>query len=277
MSEEATAFARHDENPFPIVPDDTADIAEARIPDETGAGADSEPTATPEPSAGEDPNFDEPAEHDGGQIGPIVGAVLAPDSRQFLRALIVHLVGASDDASLGIALSRLGQALAEDRHDEGLTFQNLVDALDRGRLDDIALHHLTPIVAAFVARLVAGANSPNAVPGDSETLHQLVSAAEALVAETFEAGGSRAWRRLPRFAATIAERAAQRELPLGAVAEMLPRLGARFGLTQRDPGSRGTVVSITDDLRGDPPRGAAADEPRRMVISGPVEIVILDR
>jgi hypothetical protein len=187
------------------------------------------------------------------------------------------LVAAGDDASLGIALSRLGQALAEDRHDDGLTFQNLVDALDRGRLGDTALRHLAPIVAAFVARLVAGENSPIAIAGDSDAPRQLVSAAEALVAETLEAGGSRAWRRLPRFAATIAERAAQRELPLGAVAEMLPRLGVRFGLTPRELGARGSVVSITDHLRGDPPRGAAADEPRRMVISGPVEIVILDR
>jgi hypothetical protein len=183
------------------------------------------------------------------------------------------VMASADDASLGIALSRLGQALAEDRQDDGLTFQALVDALDRGRLDEAALLGLTPIVAAFVARLVIGETSP----GDGEATRQLAIAADTVVGETLAAGGSRAWRRLPRFAATIAERSAQRELPLGAVAEMLPRLGARFGLTRPGPAGRGTVVSLTDDLRGAPPRGAAADEPRRMVISGPVEIVILDR
>lgn len=259
MSEEAAAFARHDENPFPIVPDDTADTAEAASASETAA--DPEPAAAPEPE-------------DGDITNPVTAAVLAPNTRQFLRALMALLIGGStDDASLGIALSRLGQALAEDRQDEDLTFQALVDALDRGRVEEAGLHGLAPIAAAFVARLVAG----DAASGDADALHQLVAAAETMVGAALEAGGTRAWRRLPRFAATIAERAAQRGLPLGAVAEMLPRLGARFGLTRHEPAGRGTVVSTTDDLRGDSPRGAAADEPRRMVISGPVEIVILDR
>jgi hypothetical protein len=265
MSEEVAAFARNDENPFPIVPDDLADATEVSAefapPGETGFDPEPEPTATPEAESHE-------------AADPVAAAILAPDSRHFIRALIGRLIaGSGDDTSVGIVLSRLGQALAEDRQDEHLTFQSLVDALDRGRVEEAALRDLTPIIAAFVARLVARETSP----ADGEALPQFVAAAESVVGETLESGGSRAWRRLPRFAATIAERAAQRELPLGAVAEMLPRLGARFGLTRREPAGRGTVISLTDDLRGDPPRGAAADEPRRMVISGPVEIVILDR
>ncbi|HEY1797183.1 MAG TPA: hypothetical protein VGG57_13820 [Stellaceae bacterium] len=263
MSEEAAAFARHDDNPFPIVPDDAADAAEATMPDDTGA--DPNPATTPEP---EEHGFTDRIIPD-----PIIGAIRAPDSRQFIRALITHTMAAADDASLGIALSRLGHALAEDGQDEALTFQTLVDDLGRGRVDQAALRGLTPVIVAFVARLVAGGNPSD----DAEALRHLAAAAETVVGETLEAGGSRAWRRLPRFAATIADRAAQRELPLGAVADMLPRLGGRFGLTRNEPAGRGTVISLTDDLRGDPPRGAAADEPRRLVISGPVEIVILDR
>src|SRR5690349_18911147 len=182
MSEEAAAFARHDESPFPIVPDDAADAAD--IPPPGQSATDSEPGS--------------PGNLDGsGPADPIVATVLSADSRQFVRALISQVLAAADDAGLGIALSRLGQALAEDWRDETLTFQSLVDGLDRGRLDEAALRRLVPIVAAFVTRRVTGEMAPD----EPEALHRLLSAAQTVVEETLAAGGSRQWRRLPRFAA----------------------------------------------------------------------------
>jgi hypothetical protein len=103
-------------------------------------------------------------------------------------------------------------------------------------------------------------------------------AAEELSAAALAAGGARSWRRLPDIAATIGERAARRGLSPTALAAALPRLAARFGLSAHDDGERVAVIAATNHPRGASPRGeAAAEEPRRMVISGPVEIVILDR
>jgi hypothetical protein len=124
-------------------------------------------------------------------------------------------------------------------------------------------------VAAFLARIAAkdrlvGRHDPAAVEA-------LFRSAEAMVASSLEAGGTSAWRRLPKAAAAIRVRVAQREFPLDVLAEALPRLVARFGLAPRE-----RVVTNSELPRGDRPRGEAA-EPRRMVISGPVEIVILDR
>ncbi len=262
--EQAAAFAPHDDNPFPIVPDDTADAvdaAEPMTPDEIGFD--------PEPAAATVPE-------DHGVTDPTITAIRAPDSRQFLRALIALTIGAADDASLGITLSRLGQALADERQDEALTFQTLVDELDRGRVDEAALGSSAPTIAAFVARLVTGENASD----DAEALSRLVAAAETIVGETLEAGGSRAWRRLARFAVTIggAEprsarcRSARSRTCCRVLAPGSDLHAARAG---RPPV---TVISLTDDLRGDPSSRSGGGLSRvGFVISGPVEIVILDR
>jgi hypothetical protein len=268
MSEQAAASARQSEpgDPFPIVPDDVIEIAQS-------GGGNPPGDADPEP---DDPPLEarpEPGDDTRSDAGPLAGTLLASDSQQFLRHLIGFAAGelqkgSGDGAVFGVLLARLGLALAGN-HDEELAFQDLVGMLDRHRLGKAALHRAAPIVAAFLARIaakdrLAGRHDPAAVEG-------LFRSAEATVASSLEAGGTSAWRRLPKAAAAIRVRAAQREFPLDALAEALPRLVARFAL-----GPRERVVPNSELPRGDHPRGEAA-EPRRMVINGPVEIVILDR
>lgn len=265
MSEEASAFARHDEggDPFPIVAEDAA-ATEAAIAPQSEAAVE----ATTDDARRETDD-------------PDVVASLSRDGRQFLVALISRLAdkaqhAAGDRAALGIALSRLGQGLADDANQQVL-FQSLVDALDRRRPGPTALREVVPVIAAFLARSVGAQALQDASESNPGEATALFGAAEDVVAAALEAGCSRAWRRLPDIAATVASRAADRAVPLGALAEALPRLAARFGSWPRDTADYTGIVSITDHPRGDPPRGGAADEPRRMVISGPVEIVILDR
>jgi hypothetical protein len=268
MSEQAAAFARQSEpgDPFPIVPDEVNEIAQSD-------GANPPGDADPEPDDGELEARLEPDADSHGDTGTLAGALLASDSQRFLRDLIAVAAGelqkgSGDGAVFGVVLARLGLALAEN-HDEELAFQDVVGALDRRHLGKAALHLVAPIVAAFVARLAAN----DRLPGrhDLPAVEGLFSGAEAAVAASIEAGGTSAWRRLPEAAAAIGVRAARREFPLGALAEALPRLVARFGF-----GPPERVATNSELPRGDRPRGEAA-EPRRMVISGPVEIVILDR
>jgi hypothetical protein len=268
MSEQAAAIAGQSEraNPFPIIPDEVSEIAQSNGGTPPG-DVDLEPDdaareTTPEPGADTD-----------GDAGLLAGALLASDSQRFLRNLIGFAAGemqkgSRDSAVFGVVLARLGLALA-DSHDEKLAFQDLVGAVDRHRLGKAAVHLATPIVAAFVARLAANDRLPD--QDDLRTVEGLFRGAEAAVAASLETGGTSAWRRLPEAAAAIGIRAAEREFPLDALGEALPRLLARFG---RGPVDR--VVTNSEHPRGARPRGEPA-EPRRMLISGPVEIVILDR
>ncbi len=283
MSDKAAAIADrldHDD-PFPIVPDE-GDFAAAGEAGEAGLSEHADAIAPSEEAAlGPAWKLGDPPEDATEPNDPLLDAMLAPDSREFLRSLIAVAAGglrqdAGDDMNLGLVLARLGQALA-DGQDEAGAFRSVVDALGRRHAGDARLTAVVPIIAAFVARLVVARRPADEAPGGLEGVRRLTEAAEAAVDGALEAGGSHAWRRLPDIAATIAERAARRGLSLGAVAEALPRLIPRFGATPREPAGRDRVISLTDHPRGGHPRGGAADEPRRMVISGPVEIVILDR
>jgi hypothetical protein len=278
MSEEASAFARGNDpsDRFPIVSDDTTETEAAVAP--RADGAEEASAAADVPEFAIEPGFGATR---GDTPDPDIVAGLLGDGRQFLAMLIGILAdkaqhGAGDKTAVGVAVSRLGQGLAESEDEESL-FQSLVDALDRRRLEAEALRGIAPIVAAFLARSVGRQGLRDEPESDADKVDDLAGAAEQVVNAALDAGGARAWRRLPDIAATIAGRAAQRALPLGALAEALPRLAARFGAWPRDAGGRDRVISLSDHPRGDLPRGGAADEPRRMVISGPVEIVILDR
>ena len=131
---------------------------------------------------------------------------------------------------------------------------------------------VAPIVAAFIARTAAAPRLRDGSTASASEMENLVRAVEDLVDAALESGGARAWCRLPEIAVSIARRVAQRDLPIAVLAETLPRLAARFGVGQRD-----AVVSDRDHPRGSLSRGGAAGEPRQMVISGPLEIVILGR
>jgi hypothetical protein len=277
MSEEAVAFAGRNQldDPFPIVPDDEP---VAMVPPERADVVPEADDTQPAPHA--DLNDTIPMEDDGDPdtriADPIADVVLAENSRLFLQALIGIAAGdlrrgADDMAGLGLALAGLGQALAEGE-DEEQTFQDLVDAFERRRLEEAGLHSVAPLVAIFVARLASAPYRHDTTPA---VVENLMRSAEEVVGAALQAAGTRAWRRLPGIVTTIAERAVHRGLSIADLIEALPRLATRFGLGPRGPVMR--VVSNPDHPRRDLSRGEAAEKPRRMLISGPVEIVILDR
>jgi hypothetical protein len=167
---------------------------------------------------------------------------------------------------VGTTLGQLGSALDEDL-DEAAAFQDFVDALEHRRFGARALHEAVPIVAAFLARVVSEPILGTTSGRTPAEIAGLVRSAAQVAREALESGGARSWRALPEIAATIARRAAQRGSSIGTLAEALPRLWARLG-----PGSRDASTSKPDHLRG-----RTKGETRRMVLSGPVEIVILER
>jgi hypothetical protein len=204
-------------------------------------------------------------------LDAIAGILAAPDPQTFLLGLASALARsaqftADGESSLGAMLRHLGHALDEEL-DEELAFQDLVDALERRRFGPHALHEAVPIVAAFLARIVSGPILRTASGTTPAEIAHLVGAAAQVAREALDSGGARSWRALPEVAATIARRAAQRGSSIGTLAEALPRLWARLG-----PGPRDASTPDPDHLRG-----RTKGETRRMVLSGPVEIVILER
>ena len=277
MSEEAAAFARQDEVSEPFGFSD--DAAPVDIAGKGDGPRDSGPQASIDPLAGA--AFREPqgADFIAGEPPPLdalTASVLAPHSRNFLRMLIAALAQQAtqpteDVAGLGIVLSQIGWALSEGQA-EAEALQELIETLNRQRVRPAALRDMVPIIAAFVARVTIGSRLHDDPPAAAADAADLVRSAEALVTAALEAGGVRAWRRLPEIAVAIARHVARRGLSIAALAEALPRLAARIG-----GGPRDAITSDRNHPRGHAPRGGAAGEPRRMLISGPVEIVILDR
>lgn len=272
MSEEAAALAHQDALGEPF--GDADDAGQADIPEGQHAvgasGAEADTVSFAQEFAGADAASGQmPAD-------PLAAAILAADSQGFLRGVVAALAQTAaaptkDAGALGIALSELGCALV-DGHDEAATLQELVEALYHQRTVRATLQEIAPIIAAFLARVAIGPrlhDLPSTTPRDTE---QLLHAAEELAIASLHSGGGRAWRRLPQMAETIARYAERRELGVGALAEALPRLAARFGggpqaVTSSDREPSSTKLSDRE----------AAGAPRRMLISGPVEIVILDR
>jgi len=204
-------------------------------------------------------------------LDAVAGTLAAPDPQTFLLGLASALARsarsiADGESSLGTMLRQLGHALDEDL-DEEPAFQDLVDALDGRRFGPRALQEALPIVAAFLARIVSGPARETGFAATPAEIAHLVGAAAQVAREALDSGGARSWRLLPDIATTIARPAAQRGSSIGALAEALPRLWARLG-----PGSRDAATSEPDHLRG-----RTKGETRRMVLSGPVEIVILER
>jgi hypothetical protein len=203
----------------------------------------------------------------------VVDAVLATDSKSFLLGLIGAMgrtgrFPAGGESSLGTMLRCLGYALDEEL-DEELAFQDVVNALDRRHFGARALDEAVPIVATFLARIVsapilrAGSGTAPAEIAD------LVHAAAQVAREALERGGARSWRTLPEAASTVARRAGQRKFSISSLAEVLPRLWARLG---PGPGNESTAASAHARVQM-----RMTGESRRVVLSGPVEIVILER
>jgi hypothetical protein len=201
----------------------------------------------------------------------IVSALEAPDPQSFLLALANALVRsphttADGESSLGTILRQLGNALDEEL-DEESAFQDLVDALEHRRFGARALREAIPIVAAFLARIVSGPARETGSAAMPAEIASLVRVAAQVARDALGSAGVRGWRALPEITATIARRAAQRNLSIGTLAELLPRLSTRLG---PEPREGSTTRSGHFQAR-------ATGEPRRMVLSGPVEIVILER
>jgi hypothetical protein len=218
-----------------------------------------------------DPCEGNPSVSEGSSILEVVAeAVSATDSQGFLLGLIGVLARTArtpvdGESSLGTLLRHLGDALDEEL-DEEAAFQNLILALERRRFGKHALNEAVPVIAAFLARVLS---EPilQATPGTTLTeIADLVRAAAQVAREALQSGGARSWRALPEIALTIAQRAARRNLSVVTLAEALPRLWTRL-----TPGSGEAAAAPAH------PRARTTGEPRRMVISGPVEIVILER
>ncbi len=204
-------------------------------------------------------------------LDAIASALMAPDPQRFLLGLANALgqsgrSSADGESSFGTILRHLGEALDEEL-EEKPAFQDLLDALERRHFGAGALHEAVPIVAAFLARIVSGPIKRSASGTMPAGIADLVQAAAQVAREGLERGGARSWRELPEIAETIAHRAAQRDLSIGKIAEVLPRLSARLG-----PGPRESSTTESGHFRS-----RATSESRRMVLSGPVEIVILER
>jgi hypothetical protein len=204
-------------------------------------------------------------------LDTVAGAVSATDTQGFLLGLIGALgrtarspVGG--ESSVGIILRELGNALDEEL-DEEPAFHDLVDALERRRFRAPALNEAVPIVAAFLARIVSAPILRTVSDTAPTGIADLVHAAAQVARKSLERGGARSWRALPEAASTIAQRAEQRKLSITSLAEVLPRLLARLG-----SGSADETTGASEHMRV-----RMTAEPRRMVLSGPVEIVILER
>jgi hypothetical protein len=198
-------------------------------------------------------------------------AVSATDSQSFLLGLIGAMgrtgrFPAGGESSLGTMLRCLGKALDEEL-DERPAFQDLVDALERRHFGARALHEAVPIVASFLARIVSAPILRTASGTAPAEIGDIVRAAAQVAREALERGGARSWRALPESGSAVARRAGQRRLSISSLAEVLPRLWARAG---PGPGEASTAAS-------EHVRVQTIGEPRRMVLSGPVEIVILER
>jgi hypothetical protein len=201
----------------------------------------------------------------------VADAVSTSDSQGFLLGLIGALgrtarSPAGGESSLGTMLRCLGHSLDEEL-DEEPAFQDLVDALERRRFGPRALDEAVPIVAAFLARILS-APILRGVSGTAPAeIADLVHAAAQVVRESLARSGARSWRALPEASSAVSRRAGQRKLSISSLAEVLPRLWARVGPS---PGDESTAAPEHVRVR-------TTGGPRRMILSGPVEIVILER
>jgi hypothetical protein len=227
--------------------------------------------ASEKPADGEGPDTTTPSNENPLVPDVIASALEAPDPQSFLLALANALLRSAPvtdgERSLGTMLRSLGRALDEEL-DEEQAFEDLVDALERRRFGAPGLQEAVPIVAAFLARIVSAPILRTASGTAPAEIADLVHAAAQAAREALERGGVRSWRALPQIAGTIAGRAMQRNLSIGPLAAALPRLWARLSSGPRDA----STAAAPDHLRG-----RVVGEPRRMVLSGPVEIVILER
>lgn len=198
-------------------------------------------------------------------------AISAPDPQSFL----LHLIGAlgrtprstaDSESSLGTMLRHLGQALDEDL-DEELAFLDLVDALYGRQYGDRALNEAVPVLAAFLARIVSAPARETGLAEPPAQIAALVRAAAQVVRSALESGGVRSWCALPELATNIARRAAQRNLSVDTLAAALPRVWV-----QRNSDRRNASTPPSDRFREKTKNGR-----HRMVLNGPVEIVILER
>jgi hypothetical protein len=204
-------------------------------------------------------------------LDAVAGVLAAPDPQTFIGGLVgelSRLLTAEDfgESSIRTLLSLLGAALADALNEE-LVFQEIVDALERTHLRSEPVDGSVAIVAAFLARIVAGSSLRSSPETPTAEAAGLVHAAAQVVREALESDRARAWHMLPQMASTIARRAAQRRLPIASLAAALPRLWAQLGPGPQD-------ISTPGPDRAWP--GMAA-QPRLMVLNGPVEIVTLGR
>lgn len=198
-----------------------------------------------------------------------VGYVLAlPDPQAFFGGLVGALSRLQDPQvaqSTDLVRRILAVGIAQEC-DEELIFDDLINILIRKSFSAEALKAPLPIMAAFLARIASEPiRASRSEPAKSNELTRLVRSAAQILVDILENQGSRGWRKLPNIAASIAARAAQQRLSIGDLAEALPRLSGR---QKADP------LNVSASAAE---RRTARSQSRRIVLNGPVEIVILGR
>jgi hypothetical protein len=203
-------------------------------------------------------------------VDGVVSALPFGDPQSFLGGLVGALsrppsAVVRQNSSIEIARRVLAHGIAQDL-DEQTVLENLVAALASRNFRPELLYGAAPIIAGFLARIasepIRAAPSEPAAP---ENLAALFQSARQVVLDMLAAHGSRGWRILPNIAAVVADRVVEQGLSIGDLAAALPRLSGRVGSNPENG-----LASATD-------RPGVRMKPRRIVLTGPVEIVILER
>jgi hypothetical protein len=241
------------------------DLGEPALHDsaDTGPGlaADANRVGTDDESGGESPTTPVRDDRSVALLDAVAGFLAAPNSPGFLGSLVGMLspLAISGDSGARTMLRLLGRALADGR-DEELVLTEIVNALDRRPFRSEAL---VAVLSALLIR-AASASSLPAVSAESATL---LCAAAQIVRDALDSGRARCWHLLPQLATAVARRNAQQILPAASVAAALPRLWAQMAPVPHD-------ISISGS---DQPVAGMTTPPRRIILNGPVEIVVLER
>jgi hypothetical protein len=153
----------------------------------------------------------------------------------------------ADRRYLAAMLCQIGSALQYELDDD-LAFDDFIQGLSRRRSGFDSLRAAIPVVAGFLARVVARPLLQAKAPPTPADLTRLLVVAHEVVRGSCERSGMRAWQLLPQIAETIASRGALRGVSVGALTEALPRLRERLCPRNHEPQRRPAAASASVNL-----------------------------
>jgi hypothetical protein len=206
----------------------------------------------------------------------IADALGAPRGDSFLRGVIGGL-GLAEAASVALRapLRRLRGNL-RDGVDEAEAFEDFVEALIPGDLDDADLAQAVPLLAALTARAIAQGVAQGGEPIGREAGQHLVREAVTATRHLVQSKGAGGLVLLPHIARGLVRHALRRGIAAAALAEALPRVAGRL-LHDPDLARRLTRAGARGKPEVDRPGRWTRGRPRRLLLNGPVEITIIAR